>query len=204
VEVAGEGVAFTGSIGDGAITLGPITVEGAGTISRTASGAITLGALQVAGTGSATKDVTGEGSITLGAIQVSGTNIVAPDKVGGDDRLHRGWDKRRAKLKLKREREFAEQIRDIYRELTGDPRTAERAEAILAPVLPPEPARGETDAARTEALEARAETLRRRADAMDAEAMQAEIALRILYRELRDWQEQDDWQAIESLLPEVL
>lgn len=50
---------------------------------------------------------------------------------GGDDRPP-GWSKKRAKLKLDREREFTEQIRDLYRELTGDPRTAEWAHYFRA------------------------------------------------------------------------
>lgn len=126
---------------------------------------------------------------------------------GGDDvpdRGHRGWDRKRSRLKLHREREFTEQIRDLYRELTGDPRTAARAEAILAPIVAAVPAAGESEAAREAALEARAEALRARADALEADAMQAEIALRLLHRELRDWQEDDDLEAIQLLLSQVL
>lgn len=126
---------------------------------------------------------------------------------GGDDvpdRGHRGWDRKRSRLKLRREREFTEQIRDLYRELTGDPRTAERAEAILAPVVAAIPAGGESEAAREAAIEARADALRARADAFEANALQAEIALRLLHRELRDWQEADDLQAIRPLLAQVL
>lgn len=122
---------------------------------------------------------------------------------GGDDRPP-GWSKKRAKLKLDREREFTEQIRDLYRELTGDPRTAARAEAILAPIVAPVAATGETEAARLAALEVRAEILRARADAFEADAMHAEIALRLLHRELRDWQEDDDLEAIRVLLAQVL
>jgi hypothetical protein len=55
-----------------------------------------------------------------------------------------------------------------------------------------------------EAIEARAEALRQRADAMDARAIEAEIALRVLYRQLREQMIADDWAAIEALLPEVL
>lgn len=126
---------------------------------------------------------------------------------GGDDapgRSHRGWDRKRATLKRKRDHEFTEQIRDLYRALTADPRTAERAEAIVAAVVPPAPARGETEAAHEAALLERAEVLRRRADAMDEEALQAEISLRFLHQELRDMQEDDDMEAITYLLPEIL
>lgn len=126
---------------------------------------------------------------------------------GGDDapgRSHRGWDRKRATLKRKRDHEFTEQIRDLYRALTADPRTAERAEAIVAAVVPPAPARGETEAAHEAALLERAEVLRRRADALDAGAMQAEIALRLLYREMRERQEAEDFEAVLVLLAEVL
>ncbi len=126
---------------------------------------------------------------------------------GGDaapDRGHRGWDKRRATLRRKREREFTEQIRDLYRALTSDPATAERAEAIVAAVVPAVPARGESQAAHEAALLARAEMLRQRADALDAEAVQAEIALRLLYREYRERQEREDLDALGVLLPALL
>lgn len=130
-------------------------------------------------------------------------SIPSHSKVGGDDRLdrgHRGWDKRRATLKRDRDREFTAQIRDIYRELTGDPRTAERAEEIVAPVV----TQGRADTALDVAIQSRAEELRRRADALDAGAMQAEIALRLLYREMRERQEAEDFEAVRVLLAEVL
>jgi hypothetical protein len=114
-----------------------------------------------------------------------------------------GWSKRRARLKLNRELEYTEQIREIYRQLTGSPQAAE-AEAILAPVVPPVAATGESEDARFAAIEARAEALRVRADRLDYDAVQAEIALRLLHRELRDWQEADDLQAIRPLLAQVL
>lgn len=124
------------------------------------------------------------------------------ERVGGDD-LPPGWSKRRARLKLNRELEYTEQIREIYRQLTGSPQAAE-AEAILAPVVPPVAATGESEDARFAAIEARAEALRVRADRLDYDAVQAEIALRLLHRELRDWQEADDLQAIRPLLAQVL
>jgi hypothetical protein len=124
------------------------------------------------------------------------------DRVGGDD-LPPGWNRRRSKLKLKRELEYTEQIREIYRALTGSSQAAE-AEAILAPVVPPVAAAGESEDARVAAIEARAEALRVRADRLDAEAVQAEIALRLLYQQWRRQMEDDDWAAIQALLPEVL
>lgn len=124
------------------------------------------------------------------------------ERVGGDD-LPPGWNKRRAKLKLKRELEYTEQIRDIYRALTGSPQAAE-AEAILAPVVPPVAATGESEDARFAAIEARAEALRVRADRLDYDAVQAEIALRLLYQRWRQQMEDDDVAAMELLLSHVL
>lgn len=130
------------------------------------------------------------------------TSTLPTDRVGGDD-LPPGWNRRRSKLKLKRELEYTEQIREIYRALTGSSQAAE-AEAILAPVVPPVAAVGESEDARVAAIEARAEALRVRADRLDAEAVQAEIALRLLYQQWRRQMEDDDWAAIQALLPEVL
>jgi hypothetical protein len=125
---------------------------------------------------------------------------------GGDDvpRRHPGWNKQRATLKRKREEEFTAQIRDIYRELTNDPQTAPQAEAILAPVVPSVTAAGESEAAHLRALDRRAAELRRRADALETDAVQAEIALRLLYRNLCDTRDDDDCAALRVLLPEVL
>ena len=50
----------------------------------------------------------------------------------------------------------------------------------------------------------RAEAMRRRADAMDADAVQAEIALRLLHRNLLDTRDDDDMEAVEFLLSQVL
>ena len=128
----------------------------------------------------------------------------ASTTAGGDDKVHPGWNRKRATLKRDRDREFTEQIRDMYRTLLGDPRTAERAEQIVASVTEPVKVKGESEAAHEAALMARAEAMRRRADAMDEEALQAEISLRFLHQELREIQEQDDFDAIEFLLPMVL
>jgi len=125
--------------------------------------------------------------------------VLAHNKVGGDD--HPGWNRKRATLKRKREEEFTAQIRDIYRALVADPQTAAQAEAIVAPVVPSAAAsESETD----RALDQRAAQLRQRADALDAGAMQAEIALRLLYREMRERQEAEDFEAVRVLLAEVL
>lgn len=201
--LAGTGTGLRGAKGSGT---GTIAVTGTGTGGFTTTwigtGAGVLGI--VVGSGTGARPHSGSGTGTISAPTGAG-NGPQTGKVGGDDRpRHPGWSKKRATLKLKRERELTEQIRDIYRELTADPETAAQAETILAPVIPPTPATGETEAARTEAIEARAEALRRRADAMDARAIEAEIALRVLYRQLREQMIADDWAAIEALLPEVL
>lgn len=201
--LTGSGTGLKARSGTGA---GTITVTGTGTGGFTTTwigtGAGVLGI--VVGSGTGARPHSGSGAGTISALTGAG-NGPQTGKVGGDDRpRHPGWSKKRATLKLKRERELTEQIRDIYRELTADPETAAQAETILAPVIPPTPATGETEAARVEAIEARAEALRRRADAMDARAIEAEIALRVLYRQLREQMIADDWAAIEALLPEVL
>jgi hypothetical protein len=127
-------------------------------------------------------------------------------RTGGDDRIdrgHRGYGKRSI-LKRKRDQEFDAQVRDIYRDLMGDPRTADEAQAIVAAVTEPVRVKGESEAAREAAIMARAEAMRRRADAMDADAIQAEIALRLLHRNLLDTRDDDDMEAVEFLLAHVL
>jgi len=108
---------------------------------------------------------------------------------------------KRATLRRRRGDEFTAQIRDIYHALVADPQAAATAEAIVAPVVPAAAAgEGETD----RALDRRAAQLRQRADALDAGAVQAEIALRLLYREMRERQEAEDFEAVPVLLAEVL
>lgn len=127
-------------------------------------------------------------------------------RTGGDDRIdrgHRGYGKR-ATLKRNRDHEFDAQVRDIYRALLGDPRTADEAQAIVAAVTKPVRVKGESEAAREAALMARAEAMRRRADAMDADAIQAEIALRLLHRNLMDMTDADDLDDIAHVLALVL
>lgn len=108
---------------------------------------------------------------------------------------------KRATLRRRRGDEFTTQIRDIYHALVADPQTAAQAEAIVAPVIPADVA---DDGEPERALDRRAAELRRRADALDAGAVQAEIALRLLYRDLRHRQEADDIEAVPVLLAEVL
>jgi hypothetical protein len=198
--LTGTGTGLRGAKGSGA---GTIAVTGTGTGDYTTAwigtGAGVLGI--VVGSGTGTRPHTGSGTGTIAVIG-GGSGPPLTGKFGGDDRPP-GWNRRRSKLKLKRELEYTEQIREIYRALTGSSQAAE-AEAILAPVVPPVAATGESEDARVAAIEARAEALRIRADRLDAEAVQAEIALRLLYQQWRRQMEDDDWAAIQVLLPEVL
>ncbi len=101
---------------------------------------------------------------------------------------------KRATLRRRRGDEFTSQIRDIYRALVADPSTAAEAESIVAVAMP----------SSDPALDQRAAELRRRADALDARAVQAEIALRLLYREMRQRQDDEDNEAVEFLLTHLL
>jgi hypothetical protein len=218
------GVVTAPSITTPTLAAGQVGVAYSATI--TASGttpitwAVTIGSLPAGlslSTGGAitgTPTLDGSYTFTVQATNASGSDtqeltllvadtVVVTPPAGGDDRPP-GWSKRRAKLKLNRERALTEQIRDIYRELTADPEAAARVEALLAPVVPPAPAMGESEVARVAALEARADALRRRADAMDTQAIEVEIALRVMYGEMQDRLMADDWDAIQVLLSEVL
>jgi hypothetical protein len=192
--------------GEGAATLLLLTAAGVATRGLKGSGSTALPLLTASGDGQLEGSHAGSGDTSLPVLTASGTGFVTPltsGRIGGDDvPRHPGWNRKRATLKRDREREFTEQIRDMYRALLGDPRTAERAEQIVASVT--EPVKGESEAAHEAVLMARAEAMRRRADAMDEEALQAEISLRFLHQELREIQEQDDFDAIEFLLPMVL
>jgi len=117
---------------------------------------------------------------------------------------HLGWNRHRALLQRNRDRELTAQIRDLYRALASDPSTAARAEAIVAAVVPPLPANRASATAREAELTAQVDALRRRADALEQDAVQAEIALRLLYREMRERQEAEDFEAVRVLLAEVL
>jgi hypothetical protein len=82
--VAGAGTLGPEPItGTGSITLGALTVAGAGTVAGgaiTGTGSITLGALTIAGVGTvAGGPVTGTGSITLGALTVAGIGTLGPE-----------------------------------------------------------------------------------------------------------------------------
>ena len=190
---------------DGAITLGALSVSGTGKRATDAAGAITLGPLQLAAHGLLFID--GDGAITLGAIEVSGTDArPAAGGAGGDDaprhtgRKHRGYSKQRALLKLKTERQVTATLRSIYRDLTADPVTRERAQEVVA--APIARRNDETPAQYDARLSERANAFR--AQKLREAEVEIEIALRMLHRELLELQQADDEQAIEQLLAMVL
>lgn len=138
--------------------------------------------------------------------EFAGGGIVDPvtdPKVGGDSVVgrrrgggHPGWNAKRAKLKLDREREFTEQIRTIYRELSAAPEVAQQAaqivrEALPAPSIAHEPSR-------------LLDVLRERASAANAQAVQAELELRFLHRYLQDLMDQEDEHAILHVMQNIL
>jgi len=62
--------------GTGAITIGAITVSGAGKIHHVGTGAISIGAVTVSGSGTVVSTITGTGSITLAAVTVAGVGSI--------------------------------------------------------------------------------------------------------------------------------
>ncbi len=185
-------ITWTGTVPDG------LTLSSTGLLSGTPT---TAGAYSF--TVTATNAGGSDADVFAGTVDAAAVDPVVT-RTGGDDKVHPGWNRKRATIKRDREREFTEQIRDMYRALLGDPRTAERAEQIVASVTEPVKVKGESEAAHEAALMARAEAMRRRADAMDADAIQAEIALRLLHRNLLDTRDDDDMEAVEFLLAHVL
>ena len=142
------------------------------------------------------------GAFDEGAFYVSEyTPVVVdePARVGGDDApgRHRGWNRKRATLKLNREREFTEQIRRIYRDLTAAPEVAQEAEQIVERAVSARavPVR---DRARL------ADALYRHASAGNPVAVQAELELRFLHRRFRDLMERDDEQALLQIIQIML
>lgn len=198
VALGATGGALTLTGGDAAFNVGgDFSLNGTGAALALTGGAATF-SLSLAGAGSVLTFTGGTATF-----DVTGTEPVIT-RTGGDDKVHPGWNRKRATLKRDREREFTEQIRDMYRTLLGDPRTAERAEQIVASVTDPTPSRGESEAAREAMLMLRAEAMRKRSDAMDEQALQAEIALRFLHQELREIQEAEDLDVLNMLLPMML
>jgi hypothetical protein len=111
---------------------------------------------------------------------------------GGDDRpRHTGWNRKRAELKLNEERKFELDIRDLYRKLTSSP-LAERTEELVADLAPPIVVKGESEAARNEAIAERGAQIAKRLGELDRLAQEREIALRLLYQELREIEEEEE------------
>ncbi len=118
--------------------------------------------------------------------------IVIPP-VGGDDkpeaRKYPGWDKKRATLKRNEELRLAEDITALYRKLTSNEATAERARALVQPVSPDaELALAESRALARQALQAQ------------AQAVEIEIALRLLADELQAMLDEEEELAIAMIL----
>lgn len=198
-----------------AIAAGGVALSGAATAlrARVATGA---GGITLAGAAAQTFHESQRIVITSGGLVLSGASLVsllsaaAAERHGGDDlpprrrSPHPGWDEQRSTLRRRRDEEFADQIRDIYRRLTRAPETAERIEQLVADIAPPEPAAGESEEAREAAVEARGAAIDQRLRALGERAAEREIAIRMLYRELREIEERDDEAAIEWLLSQVL
>lgn len=169
-----------GITGSANVTLGALTVAGAGTLGPepiTGSANITLGALTVAGTGTVSGGgITGAANITLGALTVAGTGTLGPEPpappvtapTGGDDAPARTEDIRRLAKREKR------------RQRLEDERAARFRQALQAAY---EAAEG---LAETEAPSARVDVQEALADAKNAapEDFRAEIAA--LDRQARD------------------
>jgi hypothetical protein len=117
---------------------------------------------------------------------------------GGDDRPrrnpNRGWDQKRAQLKLRKDRAIENSIRTAYRELVANPETRERAIEIVAA-----PRNDKSPAQYAERLAARERLLQ-----LHQMSVETEIALRLLYEQLREAEEREDEAAIEQLLAQVL
>jgi hypothetical protein len=169
-----------GITGSANVTLGTLTVAGAGNLGPepiTGSANITLGALTVAGTGTVSGGgITGAANITLGALTVAGTGTLGPEPpappvtapAGGDDAPARTEDIRRIAKREKR------------RQRLEDERAARFRQALQAAY---EAAEG---LAETEAPAARVDVQEALADARKAapEDFRAEIAA--LDRQARD------------------
>ncbi len=169
-----------GITGTANITLGTLTVAGAGNLGPepiTGIANITLGALTVAGTGTVSGGgITGTANITLGALTVAGTGTLGPEPpappitapAGGDDAPARTEDIRRLAKREKR------------RQRLEDERAARFRQALQAAY---EAAEG---LAETEAPAARLDVQEALADARKAapEDFRAEIAA--LDRQARD------------------
>lgn len=214
--------------GTDSTTLGNLTLSATGQLSIQATLTKTLGNVTLTGTGILTDGPTGSLTATLaniglaatGALDIAGaltsslaslslaSTIVAGDgtqtaRVGGDDYprpRHRGWDEKRARLKLKKDQDFGESVLAIYRALTQYPATAKRAAELVAP---PIVKRNDESATQYRKREQERENAFRE-ERLRNLSVEKEIALRMLFKELRELQEIDDEIAIERILSEVL
>ena len=140
-----------------------------------------------------------------------------PDKVGGDDVYHRRPVERvevveranrnldKGTLKLRKERALENELRDLYRTLTEDPKVAEIAERIVAPVAMPlkvtdAPLAAPVETPTPERLMA---AFTAKVVAEEPAAVEAEIALRLLAR-LREEQDADDQAALELIFNHLI
>jgi hypothetical protein len=127
-----------GITGSANVTLGTLTVAGAGNLGPepiTGSANITLGALTVAGTGTVSGGITGTANITLGALTVAGTGTLGSEPpappvtapAGGDDAPARSEDirrlakreKRRQRLEDERAARFRQALQAAYEAAEG-------------------------------------------------------------------------------------
>jgi hypothetical protein len=124
---------------------------------------------------------------------------------GGDDKLrrspHKGHDKKRATLKRDEEAKLLADIRAIYRELTGYESTQAQALTIVAPELKQT---GESQEARDTFERKRAEAMNERISSLQTLGVESEIALRLLYQQLKELREQDDERVIAIILAQIL
>jgi hypothetical protein len=185
-------------------TLDSLGVSAQAGFDRTATLTVTLDSLAISA--ASALDITGTLSQTLADLTVSATNIeeTSTARVGGDDasrpKHHAGWNKQRAQLKLKKEKDFADSIVGIYRELTQTPTTKDRAEEVVAP---PVVKRNDESEAQYDRRKAERENAFREERIRQLD-IDKEIALRMLHLELIELQHAEDEQAIEHLLAQVL
>jgi len=200
------GLSLGASVANGAITIQGQSLTTAFGVSPTV-GSITINgqtvALDLAGSLTLAIDV--PGSITIAGQTVNLVNVEpTPTKVGGDDRIrrspHRGYGTKRALLKRDEEQRQLAEIRAIYRELMGFAPIAERAEQVLVSIEP----EGETEQAYSEYQARKSAIIEQRLETLGALGVESEIALRLLYKELRELKELDDETVIQQLLAELL
>jgi hypothetical protein len=186
------------------LTLDGLGISAQAGFDRTGTLSVTLDSLAISSTGAL--DIVGDLTQTLDALTVSATNVQVDTttRIGGDDvpraKHHLGWNQKRSRLKLKKEQNFAESLVAIYRELTEEPVTKERAEDVVAaPIVK----RNDESEAQYDRRKAERENAFRE-DRLRQLTVEKEIALRMLHLELKELQQLEDERAIEQLLAQVL